>query len=46
MQLDRVGIEGKSLPEYIKRLVVLAFIVKLMRAFIVLLGTQEGVHWR
>src|ERR671928_570703 len=45
VQLHRVRIEREPLAKYLERLVILPFIVELMRAFVVLFGTQEwGRH--
>ena len=45
MQLHRIRIERESFSKYRQRLIVLAFVVQLMRAFVVLLRTQErGGH--
>src|SRR4029078_10616777 len=46
VQLDRVRVECKSLAEYFQRLIILAFVVQLVCAFIILLGTQKGCHGR
>src|SRR6187549_2431019 len=43
VQLYRIGVESKSLAEYVQSLIVLTFIVQLMCSLIVLLGTQKGV---
>ena len=47
MQLYRIRVECESLAEYIQRFIILAFIIQLMRSFIILLGTQKrGSHGR
>jgi hypothetical protein len=45
VQLHRIRIEREPLAKYLERLVILPFVVELMRAFVVLFGTQEwGRH--
>ena len=45
VQLHRVRVERESLTEHIERLIILAIVVQLMRALIVLFGTQKwGWH--
>ena len=45
VQLYRIGIERESLPKYVERLIVLPFVIQLVRALIVLFGTQKwGRH--
>ncbi len=47
VQLHRIGVECKSLTEYLQGFIILAFVVQLMRSFVILLGTQKrGGHGR